>query len=94
MSVTANPLFVTDCLEDSLTQCDTDVFDGMMVVDMQVALCLYIQIDQTVTCDLVKHVVEKRNAGRKILSTGSVQIDCHVNFCLVGIADDFRGSGR
>jgi hypothetical protein len=40
-------------------QGDADVFDGMVVVDMQVALALDIQVDQPVTGDLVQHVLKK-----------------------------------
>ena len=94
MSVTTDTFLVSNGLGQCLSHSDTDILDGMMVVDMQITLRFYFQIDQTVTGDLIQHVVEKRNAGSKILPAGTVQIDCHVDFRLVGVTDDFRCSGR
>ena len=94
MTIPANAFFVADRLKQCLAERDADILNGMMVVNVQVALCLYIQINQTVTGDLIQHVIEKRNAGCKILATGTVQIDCDMNLRFVGIADNFCGSGR
>jgi len=46
-------------------------------VDVQVALGAHGQIEQRVAADLVKHVVEKRNAARKLGAPGAVDCEAH-----------------
>jgi hypothetical protein len=56
-------------------QGDADVFDGMVVVDMQVALALDIQVDQPVTGDLVQHVLKERHTDIESGLSGAIEVD-------------------
>ena len=59
VAVAADALLVADGLGEGLAEGDADVLDGVVIVDMQVALALDVQVDQAVAGDLVHHVVEE-----------------------------------
>jgi hypothetical protein len=42
---TTNPGFIPESLMESLAQADADIFDGVMGVDVQVPLTVYLQIE-------------------------------------------------
>jgi len=89
MPVAGQPFLVAPGLGQCLTEGDADVFDRVMGVDMQIALCLDIEIDQAMAGDLVEHVVEKRNPGGKFALAGTVEIETHGNLRLQRVACDF-----
>src|SRR5690349_6325722 len=90
VSVAANALLVADGLCNGLAKRDADVFDGMVVVDMRIAMRFDVQIDQPVTGDLVEHVIEERHARGQLLLTGAVQVDRCTDLRFAGVANDFR----
>jgi hypothetical protein len=63
MAVAANAFFVAHSFGKRLAQGDAHVFHSVMTVDVQVALGLDVEVNQTMTCDLVEHVVKETNAG-------------------------------
>ena len=63
MAVAADALLVAHGLVDRLAQRDAHVLDGVVAVDVQVALGLDVQVDQAMAGDLVEHVIEKTDAG-------------------------------
>ena len=63
MPVPADAGLVTRRLADGLSQTNTDVFHGMMLIDLQVALRLYREVDDGVTREQLQHVVEKAHTG-------------------------------
>jgi hypothetical protein len=63
-----------------------------MAVDMQVAIGVHIKVDQTVTGDLVEHVIEEGHAGGQLLAAGAIEIDAHMDPGFGGIAADVGGS--
>jgi hypothetical protein len=46
-----------------------------MLVDMQVALAVYPEVDQRMAGELLQHVIEEADAGRNRISACAVQID-------------------
>src|SRR5690606_19927997 len=62
------------------------VFDGVVVVDVGVAITVDVQVDQAVAGDLVQHVVQKRHAGIDGLAAGAVDVDGNADARLVGVA--------
>ncbi len=88
MTVTANPAFIAQRLLDCLAQGNADVLDGMMGVDMQIALGFDLKINQAMSGDLIEHVVEKRQATSKFGVSSTVQIDLNLNPGFQGIALD------
>ena len=88
MTVTKDAFFVAHRLGERLPQRDADVFDGVMIINMQIARGVDIQIDQAVTGNLIEHVIQERDPCRQFLLACAVQIDGDANLRLVGMAGD------
>src|SRR5262245_6855972 len=71
----AYALLVADRLRHRLAEGDPDVLDGVVGVDVQVALRLDVEVEQAVARDLVEHVVEERHAGGELRLPGAVEVD-------------------
>src|SRR5690606_10259424 len=94
MAVATDALLVADRARDRLAERDADVLDRVVRVDVQVAFALDLQIDESVTRDLVEHVVEERHAAGELALAGAVEIDEDPHAGLGGIAADFGAAHR
>src|SRR5690606_3372068 len=65
---------------------DANVLDGVVVIDVQVALAFDIQVDQPVASDLVEHVLEERHADGESRLAGAIQIDSGLDLGFQGVA--------
>jgi len=74
-SEATNTGFVAERYRKGLTKSDTDIFNGVMRVDLQIALGPNDEIEATVTTKLRKHVIEEREAGRGLVATLTIEID-------------------
>ena len=86
MPVTAQAFLVAPRLGQCLADGDADVFDGVMCVDMQIALRFDREVDHAVPRDLVQHVVEETDAGRKFGNARAIEIEIDADFCFEGVA--------
>ena len=86
MAVTGNAGFIAKRLFQGLTQYDTDVFNGVMVVNVQIAFAGNIQVNQTMTRYLGKHMLKERNADVKAVFAGTVKIEADGDLGFAGIA--------
>ena len=86
MAVTSNAGFIAKRLFQGLPHHDTDVFNCVMVVNVQIAFAGNIQVNQTVTRYLGKHMLKERNAGIKAVFTGTVKIEADGDLGFAGIA--------
>src|SRR5579862_7410398 len=68
------------------TKRDASVFDRVMRVDFEIALCRDRQVDAAVLCELADHVVKKWHARRNVDSTVTVQVDEDRDIALAGRA--------
>ena len=59
-----------------------------MLVDMQVAYRLYLQINQRMARQLLKHMVEKTNARGHFIHTTAVEVDLNINGRFVCLSTD------
>ena len=75
VAVADQAALVADRLADRLAEGDADVLDGVVAVDVQVALGLDLEIDQAVAGDLLEHVVEEADAGGELGGAGAVEVD-------------------
>lgn len=89
MVVVVDVFVVVDCFCDGLIECDVDIFDCVVIVDMCVVMCFDFEIDQIVLCDLVEYMVEKWYVGGQFLLVGVVEIEFYMDLCFVGIVNDF-----
>jgi hypothetical protein len=51
-------------------------------INVQVAVGLYVEINQTVPCDLVEHMVKKGQSRRELPRPRSIQSNGHLNLRL------------
>lgn len=89
MAIATQTALVTDRLGKSLAEGDTDILDRVVVIDVGIAFAMDIQIDQTVTDDLVEHVIKERNAGIEPALTGAIKIDADRDLRFERVAFDF-----
>ena len=54
---------VADRREHRFAERDADVFDGVMLIDVEIAGGLHLQIEPAVARDQIEHVIEKADAG-------------------------------
>ncbi len=74
---------------ERLPQRDADVLDGVMRVDVQIALRLDVQVEQGVARHLVEHVLEEGQPGRELRIALAVDVEPHPDPGFLGVADDF-----
>ena len=66
-----------------------DILDGMVGVDVQIALGRDIEVYQSMSGDLVEHMIEKRHARVDRCVAGAIEPNAHGNLRFQGIASDF-----
>jgi hypothetical protein len=71
-----------------LSENDADILGRVMLIDMEVTLGLDCEVKETVTGDLVEHVIEETDAGRDHGLSASVEIDGDGNVGLLCAALD------
>ncbi len=86
MPVAGHALLVADGLGEGLAEGDADVLDGVVVVDVQVAVALDVEVDQPVTGDLVEHVLQEGHADGEARLAGAIQIDGDLDLGFQGVA--------
>src|SRR6185437_10868916 len=85
---------VAERLAQRLSERDPDILDGMVRVDVQIALRGDREIEHAVARDLIEHVIEKGDARRKRGLSGAVDVDAYVDVRLGRAARDLRASDR
>ena len=92
VAVAADARLVAGGARESLPEGDADVLDGVVRVDVQVALRLDLEVDQAVARDLVEHVIEERHPGLEPALAGAVEVDPDPDPGLGSVSDDFGAS--
>ncbi len=94
MTVAQYSGLVTDRSGKGLTHGNADVFHRMVSIDMQIALGLNLQIDKAMSCDLIEHVLEKRQTGLERTFTLPVKLQDNLDLRLGRVADYFSVAHR
>lgn len=89
MTVAPHALLIADSLRQRLTKGDANVLDGVVGIDVQIALRLDLEVDHAVAGDLVEHVIEEADAGRQLGRAAAVEIDLDSDFRFEGVALNF-----
>ena len=63
-----------------------DVFHGVVLVHVQVAVGLQLQIEAAVLGEQLQHVVEKADAGRNLVAAAAFDLQCAGDPGLFGVA--------
>jgi len=92
MPVAINAFFIANGLGKRLAQSNTDIFNGVMCVDMQIPFGVNVHINQAMPGNLIEHVVKKGHARYKRGFTRSIQVDFNFNLGFERVALDFDGS--
>ena len=92
MAVATYALLVAERLREGLAEGNARVFHRVVRIDVQIALGLDIQVDQTVTRNLIQHVIEKRHAGGERADAGAVEIEADRDLGFQGIAGNLGGA--
>ena len=85
LSESIDPTPISQGLGQGLAQSDPHILVGVMVVDVRVSNGMDIEINQPVTADLVKHVIQKRHTGAHLATADAVEIQAHPD---IGFAGD------
>ena len=76
---------VPDRLRKRLTENDSDVFDSVVCIDLQISLRSDVQIHHAMACNLREHMVKKRNSGGELVVTRSIQIQPQADAGFLGV---------
>ena len=74
----------TQRLVDTLAQGEGGILDGVVLVNMEVALGMNEQVHLPVACYLFEHVVKESQSGLDIGLAGTVEGEAHVDIGLLG----------
>jgi hypothetical protein len=85
--------FVAQRLAHSLAQDQTRIFDGVVLIDVQIAPRSQIQIEATVASEEFQHVIEKTNAGGDRVPASTVQTQAGTNIGFRRAAVNLGGAG-
>lgn len=92
MPITDDRLLLADRLGKRLAKGNTDVFYSVMGINGKVALSPDLQVDQAMPGDLIKHMVEKGNAGVQVLLSRAIKTHFHRDMGLSSFTRDLSGS--
>src|SRR5690606_8381660 len=93
-AVARDAALVAQRLPQRLAQGDAGVLDGVVLVDVQVALGAHLQRDAAMLADLVEHVVEERQPGRNLGVGDAVQVQLDPDPGLLRVALHHRAARR
>src|SRR5512133_602889 len=65
---------------------DADVFNGVVLIDIEIAFAGKLEVESTVTREEFEHVVEEANSGGDFVATPAVDGERERNFSFVGTA--------
>ena len=86
IAVAPNAAFIAECLGQCLTQGNAHIFDRVMVINVQISGAAHCHVHQSMTRQLIEHVVEKADAGLIVIEAAAIEIELDLDFGLCGIA--------
>ena len=86
VGIARDALHVAERLLHRLAERDADVFGGVVMIDVQVALGLDRDVDARVPRQQIEHVVEEADAGRDRRTPLPVEIDFDLDVGFLGLA--------
>jgi hypothetical protein len=89
-----NATFRAERLLEGLAERDADILDGVVLIDIEVALGVKSEVEAAVVGEEFEHVIEKANAGRDGITAAAINGEREINLRLFGVAMDGGFSGR
>src|SRR5690606_15927446 len=93
VAVAADPGLVPERLPDRLTDADRGVLDGVVGVDVQIALGADREVDERVAAERRAHVVVGAGRRADLVCAGAVEVDLDDDVRLGGLPLDPGGPG-
>ena len=75
---------------EEISEDDADVFDGVMLIYIQIAFAGEFEIEAAMLGEELEHVIEEANAGGDFVSAGAFEAELAFDLSFLGIALDFR----
>ena len=86
------PLRSPSALANKLAEHDADVFDGVVLVDVEIAVGVKLQIEAAVLGEQLQHVIEEADAGGDVVAAAAFDLERAADLGLFGVALDGGGS--
>ncbi len=81
---TRDSALVVESSAKRFADCEAHILDGVVSIDTEITCRCHIQREPAMSCDLVKHVIEKLDAGRNAHRSILIQIDADRDIGLLG----------
>jgi hypothetical protein len=79
---------VSQCLREEVTQDDADVFDRMMLVNVEIAMSRKGEIEGAVLGEKLQHMVEEADASRDLVTARAINVERSRDLRFLGIPLD------
>ena len=83
-AVAANAALVAEGLEDAFAESDAGILDGVVLIDVEIALDVYGEVHARMTAYLFEHVVEEDEAGGDVATACAVEVEGDLDVGLLG----------
>ena len=94
VSVSSDAFSVAEGFGEGLSEGDSGVFDGVMKVDFDIAVCFDGEIGEAVFSEQVEHVVQKRDSGGDLGVARAIDLEGEGDAGFCGVTLDFSGAGH
>src|SRR6185437_13242578 len=85
-AVTFYAFFITQGRRKNFAKCNAGVLNGMMFIDMQVAIGYDLEIHAAVPGNLIEHMVKKMEAGRYPCLSFAIEVNFYKDVSFFGTA--------
>ena len=82
IAVTLDAPLTAQRLIEALAQRQTGVFNRVVLIDVEVAFHLNLQVDVTMFCNLLQHVIKEAQSGGDLAFARSIQVKRHMDIGL------------
>ena len=88
VTVATDPLLIAQRLIKAATKTDPDVFDRVVMINVQIADRFDLQIEESVPSKQGEHMIEETNARGDLILSAAVEIDGKLDLRFSGIASN------
>src|SRR4051812_35725334 len=92
VSGTQNAFAVAKRTVEGFSQRDSNVFNAVMLIHIEIAVAFEPQIEATVASEELEHVIEEVNPGGDLVFSPAIDLERQGDISLVGLATELGGS--
>lgn len=94
MTVTSDPRFSAEAIPEGLAEADTDIFGGVVSIDVDITDGFNLEIDERMFCEEDQHVVEESDTGLDVILTGAIEVQTQGDLCFCGCSVELASAMR